>query len=193
MGKKSNRNPIFNKNSIVPLLFMFSFFTQGCAGRPEDSMTSIKKVDFVQLDPAIQFTWIEMDSSLILEDDLSVGPQGYWIRSENGMSRLGKKINRDAVGSPIANWAQKDWATHDLFQVTLGVQGTTGHAIQMLGIEEVGDTVRISLNHLYPSGMVGEALTHPSAFLVTPKWPTEKIFELWIDGKKTACQWHVLD
>jgi hypothetical protein len=189
----SNRLRVFNKLPVASLLFVFSFFTQGCAGRPEDSMMSQKKVDFVQLNPATQFTWSEMDSSLMLEDDLSVGPKGYWIRSENGLSRLGNHINRDAVGSPIAAWTQKDWVAHDLFQVSIGVQGTTGHSIQILGVEEIGDTVRISLKHLIPSGMVGEALTHPSATLVTQKWPSGKKFELWIDGKKAACQWHELN
>jgi hypothetical protein len=177
----SKRLFVFHLTQSLFWVFVLGL-NQGCIGKKEDTMPKGKPIHFTVI-AAANLTPTKAEPDLVPRMDIEVGPQGYWIRSETGLKRLGYQWNDHQVNQ----------SHNDVFQVTLGVQGTTGHAIKVLGVEQIADTVRILVSHIEPKGAVGEALTHPSTMLTTAKWPAKTHFELWIDGKLATCDWHTLD
>jgi hypothetical protein len=182
-------------SSSLSLLFMilFSLFTQSCAGRPEDAMSKPVSIAFDVLDLQVDLEYGEADHQWVLPMDFETGPQGYWIRSSEALKKIGYRAIANSAQSNKAPQSAPDWSKQDLFMVTLGVQGTTGHTMKIEKVETLGDTLRIYAVHVEPTGMVGEALTHPKAMLVLPKWKSAGTAELWIGGKLSDCQWHIVE
>ncbi len=175
---------LFRPLSITTAFAMLTL-QAGCAGHKEDAMSAMKKVPFVVMNDILTLNPIDEEPDLIPMTDIEVGPQGYWLRSEGALTRL-------HLGAKVASSAP-DWKRHHAFLVTLGVQGTTGHAIRLQGVEIQGDTLRISIQHVEPKGSVGEALTHPATLFRIDAPVGELHPVLNIDGKDTACNWHILN
>lgn len=175
---------LFRPLSITTAVAMLALHA-GCAGHKEDAMSAKKKIPFVVMSDIPTLSPIAEEPDLIPLADIEVGPQGYWLRSEGSLARLHLGANSASVAI--------DWKLHQALLVTLGVQGTTGHAIRLLGVEIQGDTLRVSIQHVEPKGSVGEALTHPATLLRidTPVGDLQPVLN--IDGKDTACHWHILN
>lgn len=165
------------------------FVMSGCPGCGEKHMAN-KTLPFDILNQSRLLPSSAAESGLIPVDDINLGPQGYWIRSEAGFNRLGYQTPAEDLDN---NLNKTDWTKQDLFIVTLGVQGTTGHEIRFETIELNQDVLRISIQHLEPTGAVGEALTHPTGIVRIDKQQTNITSVLNIDGKDVVCDWHILE
>lgn len=182
-------------SSSLPLLFitLLSLAMQSCAGRPEDAMSKPVSIPFNILDPQVDLEFAEAAPQYALPMEFESGPQGYWVRNSEALHKIGYRANTTLNSNTKSPQSTPDWSKQDLFLVTLGVQGTTGHTMKVVKVEALGDTLRIFAAHLEPTGMVGEALTHPKAMLVLPKWKSNGTLELWINGKPSNCQWHIVE
>lgn len=134
-----------------------------------------------------------LDSELIPPTDMGIGPQGYVIRSINGLTQLGFVVDASSKGDSEAGWNSVDWSQYNLVILTLGVQGTTGHSIRVDRVEKTDDTITFAVTHVEPKGPVGEALTHPASMIKLGKFPADAKTILKINGKPVACDWHFLD
>lgn len=170
------------------MTLMLLFMIHGCTGFKETDV-NIQTLSFDVMDQS-RLPSSAAESGLISADDINLGPQGYWIRSEAGFNRLGYQTPAEDINNDLS---QTDWNQQDLFIVTLGVQGTTGHGIRFKTIELNRDLLRISIQHLQPTGAVGEALTHPTAMVRINKQQSKLKTVLNIDGKDVICDWHILE
>jgi hypothetical protein len=181
------------RSSKLLLITLFSLATQSCAGRPEDAMNKPISIAFSVLDPQVDLEFAEAAPQFALPMDFETGPQGYWVRNSEALQKIGYHAAANSTQSNKAPQSAPDLSKQDLFMVTLGVQGTTGHNMKIEKVETLGDTLRIFALHIEPTGMVGEALTHPKAMLVLPKLKSAGTAELWIGGKLSDCQWHIVE
>lgn len=132
------------------------------------------------------------------------GPQLYWIRSEAGFAKMGyvkadaPKTGLDAAhGGPgkAAAPGDPDFGKQDVVLITMGVQGTTGYALELESVKRSGRELRFSAQTRSPTpgAMVGEALTHPSEWVVVDKLPRDSRPVLIFDGKAVKFDLHILD
>lgn len=174
---------------------------QGCAGAgdKEKDMASKKgkTVPFIQIDPGPFYDGAEPDAGVIPMESSLHGPYIIRIRSLEGWRRFGY-INP----LPISPGLEKDdpgrdpgFADHEVFWVTMGVQGTTGYSMKLDRIDHKDGTLRFFITTGSPGRMdpVGEALTRPAVLVRTAKLDKELRPEMIMDGKITQFELKVLE
>jgi hypothetical protein len=176
-----------NRKYSLQIVLLLSIL--GCLGC-EETDVNIQTISFDVMDQSQLPPSSNAESGLIPAEDITLGPQGYWIRSEAGLNRLGYQTQNENLNN---DFSKIDWTKQDLFIVTLGVQGTTGHKIRFHSIEIHQDRLRISIQHLEPTSAVGEALTHPSAMVRINKQESKLKPLLNINDKDAICNWHILE
>jgi hypothetical protein len=154
----------------------------------------VKEVDMSDKKKTISFVLIKSFPNLLVDSNESIlnaesesKPQGYWLRSENALTNSGFNFVRSDASTLV------DWQSQDLILITLGVQGTTGHEVQIQQIEIQNNILRIAAKHLEPTIAVGEALTNPAVLVRIDKPNPALLPVLNIDGKDTNSSWQVLD
>lgn len=105
-------------------------------------------------------------------------PVCLWLEDASALERSG-------VGAePV------DWARDDVVVLSLGQQGTTGNVMQLKSVKlDSTGAIVFDTVHLFPSGAVGEALTHPGLVVRLEKGHVARPRILRIDGEVTNCTW----
>lgn len=108
----------------------------------------------------------------------TVEPVCLWLESSAELERHGLVL------------ADVDWAREDVVVLSLGQQGTTGHAMQLNSIRlDSSGTIIFDTTHAFPTSAVGEALTHPGLMVRLEKGHGARRRALRLDGVLATCAW----
>ncbi len=126
----------------------------------------------------------------------SESPFAYCIQSRKGLQAIGIIDSLPLQVRVGDSMRLVDFHRQEIWILSLGTQGTTGHEIILKEISVKEDSLDIQIHHEYPVGPVGEALTQPTAFYLTEKHPGEIPSDKWgirINGKVVQCICRLLE